>query len=90
MGDLDRAVNRIAAHGTREDAERFMRAYRAETPHAAANVGYLAGYQSSERARRIWDWFQCAHPVFGTYIPTPEEAFEAGRKIGEEWRRAVS
>jgi len=66
------------------DAQRFMAAYRTETPHAATNVGYLAGYHDSETARRIWDWFECAHPVFGTYIPTPEEAFEAGQRLGAE------
>jgi hypothetical protein len=67
IGDLGDAVVAIARDGTREDAQRFMAAYRAETPHAATNVGYMAGYHDSDTARRIWDWFECAHPVFGTY-----------------------
>lgn len=84
IGDLSDAVMQIVRSGRREDAEAFMAAYRAETIHAATNIGYLAGYQDSATARQIWDWFQCAHPIFGTYLPTPEEAFEAGKKMAVE------
>jgi hypothetical protein len=84
IGKLSDAIFGIIRDGTREDAQRFMAAYRAETPHAATNVGYLAGYYDSETARKIWDWFECAHPVFGTYVPTVEEALEAGGKLAEE------
>jgi hypothetical protein len=81
IGDLSKAIVGIVRDGTREDAQRFMAIYRAEMPHAATNVGYLAGYQDPETARKIWDWFECAHPVFGTYIPTADEAFRAGQQI---------
>jgi len=84
LDTIGKLLDAVAAIKTREDAQRFMAAYRTETPHAATNVGYLAGYHDSETARRIWDWFECAHPVFGTYIPTPEEAFEAGQRLGAE------
>jgi hypothetical protein len=81
IGDLGNAIAAIVRDGTREDAQQFMAAYRAETPHAATNVGYMAGYHDADTARRIWDWFECAHPVFGTYIPTAEEAFAAGQRL---------
>lgn len=81
IGDLASAVLAIASNGTREEAREFMAAYRAESVHAAANVGYIAGYYGRTTAERIWDWFECAHPIFGTYAPTPEEAFEAGQRL---------
>lgn len=80
IGSLGRAVAAIVKDGTREEAREFMDAYRAETIHAAANIGYMAGYHDPETARTIWDWFECAHPIFGTYVPTHEEAFDAGRR----------
>ena len=78
VGELCDAV---CAVKTREEAQRFMAAYRAENIHASENVGYLAGYYDSETAKRIWDWFECAHPIFGTHIPTTDEAFDAGQRL---------
>jgi hypothetical protein len=80
IGDLNDAVLAIAERGSRQEAQEFMRLYRAENEYAGRNVGYLAGYCGAELARRIWDWFECEHPIFGTEIPTPEKAFEAGRR----------
>lgn len=64
--DLLDAVTSVTS---REEAERFMAEYRAENEHAGENIGYIAGYCDAETARRIWDWFGCAHPVFGTTVP---------------------
>ncbi len=74
----------ILHNGTREQAHQFMEAYRAETPHAATNVGYLAGYCSADTAEQIWDWFECAHPIFGTHSPTFDEAFTAGQQLAQQ------
>ena len=84
IADLSNAIVAIVKEGAREDSQEFMRLYRQETLHAASNVGYIAGYYGSDTARKIWDWFECAHPIFGTYIPDPEEAFEAGQRLAEE------
>jgi len=50
-----------------------------------ANLGYYAGYYNNETRMRVERLFSCAHPIFGSIadkgIPTPEEAFEAGRKL---------
>ena len=70
----------IDACATREEAREFMALYRAVTVHAHENVGMAAGYYDSETSRRIYDWFQTAHPVFGTYEPSPEEAFDMGQR----------
>lgn len=72
IGDLmDYGINACA---TREEAEEFMKQYRAEEPHAYANVGYLSGYFGPERMAQIQDWFQTSHPIFGRSVPTPHSA----------------
>lgn len=50
------------------------------------NLGYYAGYYSQETRARVEKLFKCAHPIFGAIAngsPTPEEAFEMGRRSGE-------
>ncbi|MGG0793730.1 hypothetical protein ABE137_06960 [Brevibacillus laterosporus] len=49
---------------TPEEAQEFMRQYRAENEHADSNVGYLSGYCSIEEAKRIKEWFGVKHPIF--------------------------
>jgi len=65
---------------TPEEAQEFMRLYRAENEHADENIGYISGYYDPENMRRIQEWFCVAHPIFGKSVPTPEEAFEAGKR----------
>lgn len=77
----------IDACRTREEAQAFIAAYEAENPHARENIGYLAGYYSSEKAKQIYDWFNVSHPIFGLSEPTPEEAFHAGMKLAEDAKR---
>lgn len=52
------------------------------------NLGYYAGYYDSETRRRVEELFTCSHPIFGSIKnngqPTPEEAFESGRKSSEK------
>ena len=54
---------------------------------ANANLGYCAGYYSSETRIRVEELFSCSHPVFGSVkedgIPTTDEAFEAGKKLAQ-------
>jgi len=48
------------------------------------NLGYFAGYYDHETRLRVEKLFSCKHPVFGSAKdgkPTPEEAFEFGRKL---------
>lgn len=81
MGDL---INAVLNCKSREEAQAFMRAYRAVAPNVAnQNIGYMTGYFSREEATRVLDWFGVSHPIWGTSFPTPEEAFAAGLKIGE-------
>ncbi len=70
---------------TREEAAEFMEKYREGTKEADANVGYLSGFYASEDMKRIWDWFGVSHPIFGTTVPTVEEA----RKHGIRWTRQM-
>lgn len=83
--DVQGLITAICAVKSREEAERFIAAYEAENVHARENIGYIAGYCDADTSRRIWDWFGCAHPIFGTRIPTAEEAFEAGK----QWARGM-
>jgi hypothetical protein len=80
---IGQLLDAVCAVKTREEAHAFMAAYRAVSPHAGQNVGYIAGYRDPATARRIWDWFECAHPVFGTHVPDTDEALAAGRKLAE-------
>ena len=83
IGDL--MAKGIDCCETREEAQEFMRLYRQDSPHADVNIGYLSGYYGATEMRRIQDWFGVEHPVFGLRQPTPEEAFEAGRQLGERY-----
>ena len=53
-----------------------------------ANLGYYAGYYSSETRERVERLFKCSHPVFGKVAergePTAEEALEAGLRMAHE------
>jgi len=63
-------------HETRERAEEIER----------MNLGYFAGYYDTETRLRVEKLFKCAHPIFGKAVdgtPTPEEAFEAGKKLAK-------
>jgi hypothetical protein len=77
---------------TPEEAAEFLAAYKAVNQHAEANIGYLMGYYGDEERSRVYRLMDQAgkvvvHPVFGARFgrgqdPTPEEAFEAGKKLG--------
>ena len=47
------------------------------------NLGYYAGHYSDETQKRVNRLFKTEHPIFGKVRPTAEEAFEAGKKLGE-------
>lgn len=54
------------------------------------NLGFFAGYYSDETRAKIEDLFSTEHPIFGKiskHKPTPEEAFNAGLKMGEAARK---
>ncbi len=60
------------------------------TKNAKDNIGYWAGYCSSEVGARMHRLFCCAHPVFGNFnngTPTPEEAFKASQEFGEKIKK---
>lgn len=70
----------MRAYGvSREEAEEVER----------TNLGYYAGYYDAETRGRVERLFKCEHPFFGAIAergqPTPEEAFEMGKK----WARGV-
>lgn len=68
---------------TEEEAQEFLHAYQEVNPAARDNIGYLRGYLSREEGQRLMDIFKCPHPVFGWTFPTPDEAFQAGLKMGQ-------
>jgi hypothetical protein len=53
-----------------------------------SNLGYSAGYYGDETRARVERLFRCAHPIFGSIVnngkPTPEAAFEAGKKFARD------
>lgn len=88
MGEVSEVVAEIAKAGDKKLAEEFVNAFVASDKGATvekvkSNIGYLAGYHSRETAQSIFDIFDCAHPIFGTRAPTPEEAFKKGMELGK-------
>lgn len=68
--------NMRVSENTRLEAEKIER----------INLGYYAGYYNHETRIRVEELFKCAHPVFGKAkdgVPTPEEAFEMGKKMAQ-------
>lgn len=54
---------------------------------AKANIGWCFGYGMDEQRMKLWNSITGAtHPVFGVTKPTPEEAMQAGMKLGEQLR----
>jgi len=70
-----------------KEQKEFVKAYCAIGPYARQNIGYCSGYYDRKTAAEIVRVFETAHPIFGTSTPTTEEAFELGKKLGEESRR---
>jgi hypothetical protein len=52
-----------------------------------SNLGYFAGYYDAATRDRVYKLFKAAHPIFGTAHPTPEEAFEMGKKWADKSKR---
>lgn len=83
--DLLIAVVRVQS---KAEAQEFLRAYEAVNPHARHNIGWIVGDLSREEGRRVLEWFECPHPVFGTTYPTAQEAFEAGMNAGRDLKNS--
>lgn len=83
IGDL---IDAVSALETREEAQRFIAAYRDADPLVAdGNAGYVTGYLGASRAEELREWMGTPHPIFGMKSPTPEAAVEAGKRqaLGE-------
>ncbi len=53
------------------------------------NLGYWAGYYGADVQERVNLLFGTTHPIFGDTCPSTEEAFEAGKQLGENIRDAT-
>lgn len=60
---------------------------------AKENIGYWGGYYGPEVRDKLERLFECEHPIFGSIkekgSPSPQEAFEIGLKLGEDYARTV-
>jgi len=76
---FERCVQHTMSYGkTREEAEKIER----------QNIGYYAGYFSSEVAERVNRLFRTSHPIFGGNMDmAPERAFALGREAGRLVKR---
>jgi hypothetical protein len=88
LGDIGDAISEIIKLPDAEakaEAKSFMDTYRAsvdEPEIVSSNIGYITGYYDVPEMKRIQEIFLVVHPVFGSAVPTPEQAFAAGLKIG--------
>lgn len=80
IGTLSDAILAIVRADDQQAADRFMELYRAESPHADSNVGYLSGYYGAETMAQVQRMFGAAHPIFGSAVPTMDAALEAGKR----------
>jgi len=83
LNTIKEILDAALACKNKEEAALFMKAYKASTEHAVENLGYMAGYCSDDESQRIYDWFDCEHPIFGKFKPSAEEALSAGMRVGE-------
>ena len=65
-----------------EEQREFVKAYCDSGIYARQNIGYFSGYYDGPTRLELCRIFETAHPFFGTTTPTPEEAFELGKKFG--------
>lgn len=87
MGEIMEAAQQIRTKAT---AKKFMEAYRAITPHADKNIGYMTGYYSPKTMAKLQRLFEVSHPIFGRTIPTPRQAFNAGKRCARASRSSNS
>lgn len=87
IGDISSAMEAIAAsENAEEEAAEFMRRYRAASPHADQNIGYLCGYFGNRL--EVQKLFGVEHPLLpNDREATPKEALELGMKHGAEMMR---
>jgi hypothetical protein len=76
----------FVACATREEANLFVSIYEQGNQYARENLGYMLGYYDEATRQRLYEWCDLAHPFFGKKEPTAEEAFEAGKKLGESFK----
>ncbi len=65
IGELLDAICAVPDDATAAD---FMAAYRAHTPHADSNAGYVIGYCGDEKRAELYERFGLGHPVFGRAV----------------------
>lgn len=71
----------------RQNMKRWGQALERATEVTKINLGYFAGYYDNETMARVNKLFATTHPIFGNIAPTPKEAFELGKKLGESMKR---
>lgn len=92
IGDI---LRRCLKCTTVEEAVVFLKEYEehvGDKDLAWKNLGYVFGYLDNEERERMYQLFPVNHPFFGPGFgrgkdPTPQEAFDAGKKMGEYQRR---
>ena len=49
-----------------KEQREFVGEYAKTGPHALQNIGYVSGYYPADKANKIMEVFQTAHPIFGS------------------------
>ncbi len=91
IGDF---ISAVMAIDNELDAEAFAADYESwsaknhpknnATEVMRSNIGWCFGEGMDKERQKMWvKVCGASHPVFGQATPTAEEAFEAGRKLGE-------
>ena len=67
---------------TREEAQEFLKAYRAVNERADETIGYISGYYAQERRIEIQELFGVEHPIIKPGM-TSKDIFEAGFRLSK-------
>jgi len=47
-------------------------------------LGYFSGYYDTKTIQRVQKLFSCKHPIFGSVVPTADEAFKMGQEFASQ------
>lgn len=98
FGDIFNYALELINEHKRDEANNFFKAYvqylydenpRETVPtiddalnFAKRNFGYFAGYYGDDVRKKVYDYFEAAHPIFGNhYNISAEAAFKAGYEM---------
>lgn len=77
--EADEYFKALVEHHTK----RYGQTVQEATSIQKQNLGYFSGYYDTKTMQRVQKLFSCQHPIFGSIVPTADEAFKMGQEFAE-------